>query len=674
MAKVEPVKLPQSDPQLDYRSQYRFDRGVVTSIDESNLPKNALKEANNIMLREDGAPGPRWGINWYGVAAPNAAEVDGGGMYESAAGAVHLLMVAGGNIYRSTDNGLTWDLCTGATLTVGHKCHIEQASQSSAGLNYAYITNGEDSIVRYDGTTALQVYSSLANPTGNTLSKTGLAGTTYTYRYRVVAVNAIGFTAASVALTVQVDRLRDRFDTSNFTTFAWNAVAGALRYDIYVGTAAGEEYYIDSVPGNSLSYTDQGTALENTNVLAPETNTTTGPKVGELISVGSRLWGTRDKDNPYRVWWTGSGPYIGYFATAYDGGYIDLQKGSQFRPVHIADYRDGKGTPFATVWCKSTDGRGCVWQIALESLTVADSTFTVPNAYKLPGSRGTNAPYSVVNVLNDYLFYNSQAVYNLGSRAQFLNLLSTDEISMNIRPDVEAVKASASDKVAAIYFKSRVFISVPYGADENNNTIVFDLDQGRKAWLPKAFTRGFERFFQYTDTAGEQHLLAWKPGDTRFSEISQDIQGDYSEAFETSLVTGLIHVNPKNRFEFMWVEEGEVEFSQPKGLINIELIGIERSRGFRSLGSARITPRTSNVGWSSFAWSTTPWSDTSIVPDTYSEASIKRYFDVQKELNAYQYRITTNSVDADYTLRTLQINGTPTQAGKPRQWRISMTT
>lgn len=657
---IQEVSLPTSTPPLAVLSQENFARGVITLIDESKLPKNSLKEANNIMLAEDGMPKPRWGINWYGVA-PSASALDGAAFYSTSAEASHLVAVAGGTIYRSVDDGATWDTCTGATLTSGHKVYFEQAA------TYLYLVNGQDNIVRYDGSTTLQSYTALTTPDAPTLAKTGLGATTYSYNYKYAAVNEVGFTIASnpAASPIQVSMTRDRWDISNYVTVTGTAVTNADRYDWYVSDLGGEYVYLAST--TSPTYVDNGQDIENTNIIAPSANTTAGPKVGDITYVGSRLWATRDKDNPYRVWWTGSGAYIGYFSTSYDGGYIDLQKGSQFRPVKVQDYRDGKGTPLATVWCKSHDGRGCIWQIALESLTVADATFTVPAAYKLPGSRGTNAPSSVVNVLNDFFYYNSQAIYNLGSRAQFLNLLSTDEASSNIRPSVKEITATASDKIAGIYFDAKLFMSVPYGTSTNSHTIVYDTE--RKAWLPKAFTRGFERFFQYADTSGNLRLLAWKPGDTRLTQISSQIQGDYGSAFETSLVTGLTYVS-KNRFEFMWVEEGEIEFSQPRGRINIELAGIERSAGFRSVQTTSIEPRTTNVGWDSAFWDALFWDDTTTVPDTFSESSLKRYFPVQRELNAYQWRVTTNSLDADYVLRTLQINGTLTQSGKPRAWRL----
>lgn len=666
------LNLPSSVPSLQPITLDSWKKGVITLIDKSRVPKDALIEMQNLFLVEDGVPTVRPGVDWYGVA-PSASAIDGAGVYETSAGVPHLVVVAGGTIYRSIDDGVTWNTCTGATLTANKKVFMVQDH------SYLYLTDKEDNIVRYDGTTTLQTYTVLSTPVAPTPTETGsatMAGTGYHHYYKVSAVNSVGFTIASAASS-DVQATLDRTNWTAATdsvTLVTSAVTGATRYDWYVSHDNIEYYYLDSTVGNaSVTYRDDGTALENTNILAPTANTTQGPKVQRLEQIGSRLWGVEDKDEPWRVWFSGSGPYAGYFSAAYDGGYVDLMKGSQFRPVRVVDYRDGKGTPYATVWCKSSDGRGCIWQITLEALDLGEGiTVTVPNAFRLPGSRGTDAPESVVNVLNDYMFYNTQAFYNLGSRAQFLNLLSTDESSANIRPTVKQISTTGAPNIASIYYDAKVYFSVPYGSTTNNYTIIYDTE--RKAWIPEAFTLGFERFFQYVQVASDgtrtPRLLAWKTGDTRLTQIADGIAGDYGVAFSTSLVTGLYPVS-KDRFEFMWVEEGEIEFSQPNGTLAVELIGIERSRGYATQNSETVEAQTSNVGWSTFAWSSTPWTDVSVVPETFSESSIKRYFRVMRELNAFQWRITSNSTDADYLLRTLQIKGTVTQGGKPRGWRLS---
>lgn len=664
------LKLPNTAPSKVARTLASWRKGVITLVDKSLVPTDALIEAQNIFLTEAGTPTIRPGTDYYGTA-PVANAIDGASGYEYQSGTAtpvpHIVMVSGGTVYRSTDDGVTWTACTGANPTAGKKCWFTQDH------GYLYICNKFDNIIRYDGSTILQTYTVLVTPAAPTTVGTGLAGTGYNHYYKVSAVNAVGFTVASANSTV-IQASTDRsswgvnLTTPKYITLTLSAVANATRYDIYYSNDNIDYYYIDTVLGQaSTSYLDDGTALRNTSVIAPTDNTTQGPKVQRLEQIGSRLWGVDDFNNQWRVWFSGSGNYAGYFSSAYDGGYIDLMKGSQFRPVRVVDYRDGKGVPYATVWMKSQDGRGCIWQVTLEVITIGEVSITVPSAYRLPGSRGTPAPESVVNVLNDYMFYNSQAFYNLGSRSQYLNLLSTDESSANVRPSVKKISTAYASGIASIYFEAKVYWSVPIGASSNNTTMVYDTE--RKAWLPEAFTIGFERFLQYTDTTGASKLLAWRTGDTKLSQIASSITGDYSTAFNTSLTTGLYPVS-KDRFEFMRVMEGQMEFSQPAGTIYVELLGISRSAGYSTIKTQSITTLQSTTGWSTRLWSAFLWSDTSDALSTFSESSVKRYFTVRKDINAYQWHITTTARGSNYLLRTLQINGRETNTGVPRSWRI----
>lgn len=658
---IRKPNIPDSPAKYTTLGQTNFSRGVISVVDQSNLPKNALKEADNITLVENGAPAPRPGVGYYG--SDLGGVIDGYEDHVMPDDSVHMLAVVNGVVKRSTDDGVTWDDCSGATLTSGKKVTFEQFNAVT------FISNAYDYPVRYDGTTTLQTYTALTTPTGGSSTKTGLTGTTYTQRYRVAALNSVGSTIASTAATVTVGLQRDSFDSSNYVTFTWTAVTGATRYDIYTGETAGNEQYISSNDGQAnTTFIDKGQFLEQP-LVAPESDTTGGPRVGDSTMVGTRLYAVEDRDKPYRIWISGAGRFAGQFGSAYDATYLDWQEGGKFKPVKVLDYRDGKGTPLATIYCKSKDGLGCVLQGTLELFTVGDVSFPVPNFYKLPGSRGTDAPFGVVEVLNDHMYPNSQAIFNLGSRAQFLNLLSTDEASANIRPDVQKITQGYSYKIAAHFQDAKVYFSMPTsGATSNNVTAVYDTE--RKAWMPRAFTLGFERFSPHTTSTGKRKLLCWKPGDTRLSEISSNLDSDYGVSFATSLTTGLQHVNPSNRFEFLWCEEGEVEFAQPNGEIIIELSGIVRDEGFKLIDTQTIEPSGMAYSWNSFAWNTTPWNDTETVTSSYSEPSVKRYFNVQQAINAYQYRVTTDSVSAKYILRTLQINGTADQAGKDPDWEL----
>lgn len=656
-------------PSPDYLTLDNFKRGVITLIDPSRVPRNGLVELRNGILVEDGQPSLRPGVGWFGVAMPNGEPIDGFDYYDTG-GVIHLVAVAGGTVYRSLDDGDTWTACTGATMTAGAEVSTEQYN------GFLYLTNAVEDIVRYNGSTTLQMYTNVTVPAAPTAVVDGtMTGTQFTHYYKISRVTAIGFSEASPKLTVQTAQERESWDDTHKVTLTLPApVATQLRMDIYYSVDDLNYYYLSSVVSSTatpnVTFRDNGAARIIPSTIAPTDNTTKGPKLKTLTAVGTRLFGTGDPSNRYRIWFTSGTPPYGSFAGGYDGGNFDWQPGGKYIPKFVTDYRDGKGTPVATVWCDSADGQGCIIQLTLNSVDTGGISVTLPTAYKLPGSRGTPAPNSVVNILNDYHFYNSQAYYSLGSRPQLLQILSTDETSANIRPSIKRINNGAESRIAGVYYDAKMFQSIPLdGATENNYTAVYDTE--RNCWIPEAFTVGFKKFLRYTDVEGGQHLLAVKPGDTRLSEISENIQGDYGEPFEHSLKTGLYPVS-KNRFEFQFTEEMEFELSQPKDTIYVELLGIDRVKGFRSIKTVTfyVPYAITNAGWDSFAWDGNVWDDTAEVPILVSESSTKRYKNVQTELNAVQWHIYTNSLSASYVLRTLQTWGTVTQGGKPSQWRV----
>lgn len=672
---------PTRFPNPEFLTLGNFKRGVITLVNQAKLPKNALAQADNIFLVEDGQPSPRPGVDWYGTA-PSASAIDGFDYFDDG-GVVHLVACAGGTVYRSLDNGNTWSACTGFTMTAGYTVKMEQYN------SFLYITNGIDIIVRYDGSTTLQTYTVLSTPAAPTaVVSTANIGTAYTYYYKLSAVSEVGFSAAGAAVTVQTAQPRQDWTSTGTTILDVTLTTPSpqstqTRFDIYISIDDLNYYYLDSIVSSvadpSVTYLDDGTAIQIPSTIAPTTNTTQGPTVEELTTVALRLYGVRDPSNPYRIWFTSGSSPLGAFSDGYDGGYLDWQLGGKYFPVKVADYRDGKGDSIATVWLDSADAQGAIIQMSLGTLTVGNLSVTVPSAYKLPGSRGTPAPQSVVNVLNDYIFYNTQAFYNLGNRPNLLQILSTDEASANIRPTVRTINPSAESGICALYYDAKVYFSVPYNSDTNNATIIYDTEL--QAWLPTAYTIGFSQFLRYTDTTGEHHLLAIKPGDTQLTELGTlysstvAIQGDYGQAFETSLLTGL-YATEKDRYDFQYTQEMEYEFSNPQGVINIELLGIDHAKGFISVKRAVLDVESSvtTAGWDTFGWDLDMWDDTSVVPTIFSETSAKRYTVVGSELNAVQWHVYTNSLNAAYVERSLQTWGTDTQDAHPSSWRITAST
>ena len=359
-------------PNPDYLTLDNFKRGVITLIDESRTPRNALIQADNIFLVEDGQPSIRPGVAWFGSPVPNGLPIDGYDYYDFG-GVIHIVAVAGGVVYRSTDHAASWQACTGGTLTPGVQANMNQ------NTTFLYLTTGVDDILRYNGTTTLQNYTVLTTPAAPTAADTNLTGAGYTVYYKVAAVNKVGFSLASDAVSYAVTLSRDSWDSTHFITLTLPAPQTSQeRADIYYSDDNINFYYLDSIvtsPANpSVTYKDDGKAIVVPSTVAPTGNTTKGPRVAELVNVGSRMYGVRDPNNRYRIWFTGTGTYAGAFSSAYDGGYLDWQPGGKYIPVFVADYRDGKGSPLATIWCDSADGQGCILQMSLDSLALSSTS------------------------------------------------------------------------------------------------------------------------------------------------------------------------------------------------------------------------------------------------------------------------------------------------------------
>ena len=91
-----------------------------------------------------------------------------------------------------------------------------------------------------------------------------------TYSYRVSALNALGETLASTAVTATT------VGGSSTVTLAWPAVTGATGYKVY-GRTGGSELLMDT-PGNVLTWDDDGTVLTPSGAL-PTADTTGTPEV-----------------------------------------------------------------------------------------------------------------------------------------------------------------------------------------------------------------------------------------------------------------------------------------------------------------------------------------------------------------------------------------------------------
>lgn len=636
-----------------------FRGGTNLLVAEARLALNESKKSLNLIGVEDGLWKPRWGSQVYGATL--GAVPDGAKEFVKSDGTTELICVANGVVQKSTDGG-AWSTISGATFTAGTQCYFMQIA------GYLYIANGTDGLARYNGTT-LSTYTSMAAPASPTASRvaSGLSSGTYTYYAEITALNDIGETTPVSEVSINVNKSRDTWvaSTDKGIHYSWTAVASATSYQVYISDVSGREKLLGSTPNTFL--VDDGSLEINAYVETPDSNTTAAPKFKSMAISGNRIWATNDPNNLYMVYWSGTGTDIGKFSDFYGGGWVNLEKGGRETPTSVTHYQSGSGAGIATVLCKTPEGKGAIWQISIDTLTVGSTSFAVPTTGKIVGSFGTDSIQGVVPTNNDILFPNKRGVYSLGPEKNYYGILRTNELSAKIRPYWRSLIGSEMDGVAGYFYDSKVFFSVPTTTAGNTRTIIYDLE--RLNWTVE-WTIAARSFFEYTDTDGDTHFMFIPTTGTKLVELSEHIQGDLGVAFETNYTSGRIPVSSTWK-DFMRVNRVYLKLGNPRGSISFEVSGTQKNAPFQALGAADITATTANtgLGWDALGGDSLLGA-TSGTPETFSDSSSPYYVKIRKKLRDIQYKVTSNSFDADYVIQGIIAEGRHIRVTPPSAWKI----
>ncbi len=638
-----------------YKEIDSFVGGTNKLVNEARIQLNEALTSKNLIQKGDGQWGVRWGTSYYGADIGDT--IDGAAEYVKSDGTTETIAIAGGVAYKSTDGG-AWSSISGATFTSDLQCYFMQIS------GFLYIANGTDNLARYNGT-VLTTYNALSAPTGLAGTKgSSLASGSFTYYAEVTALNDIGETVGSTEASLAVNKARDSWTLAHDKiTWSWNAVSNANRYQLYISDESGDETLLTSV--TTTSFADNGTLELNPYVVAPTDNTTGAPKFKSMCVSGNRIWATNNSNDMYKVYFSGTGQYIGVFSDFYGGGWINLERGGREVPQAVVHYQSGSGEGRLTTLCKTPEGKGAVWQITISSATVGDTTFSVPSATKVVGSFGTESLLGVVQTTNDIMFPNRRGWFNLGPRQNYFGILRTEEISAKIRPYWKSLEGSKISGICSYFYDAKVFISVPTSTTGNTRMIILDTE--RNNWTVE-WTIGAKQFLEYTDTTGTTHFLYVPLTGNKLIEIGENIQGDLGVAFTTDYTSGRYPLD-KLWKEFARVDKVFIKLGNPRGVLNFEVSGSEKRGGFRGIESATITPQYSLSGLGYDPLGSVQLGDTAGTVSLFSDSADIRYVAVRKKLRDVQFRLTTNTIDADYTLLGIILEGRPLKTNPPRAWK-----
>lgn len=648
-----------------------FKSGVNSFLDDARLPKNALRSAVNIMLDQDGIPKLRWGTK--NIGDPLYGIIDGDYKFSKFEKSTRTLSeyniaISDGRVYTARDcKG--WSPSLGATLTPNNDASMLQLEDK------VFIANGHDTLAYYDiNTNETKSFIKLDTPEAPALERsTDLTDGDFTYYYKISAVNDVGETKAGPSGSISVNVKRDSWQNTTgevskeqYVKLSWPAISGAVRYNIYCSDVSGQECYIDSIAASS--YTDEARSVPNMAIIAPLDDTTGGPVMSEISYSDNRLWGTGDPDNPYRVYWGGVAQNTTAFSPFYGGGWIDIAKGSGEIPVTVRSYRDGKGDPVNTVFMTSANGKGSQQQIALSSMTVGTITFIVPMVARVIGSLGTAAPDGVVEAKNNLFYPSTQSFNTTGAKADMLNVLSTDEVSLAIRPDVRQISNQSARRISAIYYEGKILWAVPYGSRTNNEVWILDLEL--KTWI-RPWKLSVKKFISYTGSSGKERLLfrssEESSGPSYLIEMSENYNTDNGLAFPFNLSTGLLSFD-ESHMSFWNVKKLYVELLRAIGNLDIVVSGTTKNRSFQSLKVFSLSGVRTFSGYYDDLYNSAMYDDAQSTPIIYSLASIKKVIKIRKALNNVKIELSGTS-QAQFALSVLSIVGSPKKVSDPSSWK-----
>ncbi len=618
-------------------------KGLASLLDDVILGMKFAKEALNLILVQDGRWKTRWGTAVYGLALPDGTTFMASGIYEKTDGTQEKIAIGkNGKAYKSVDQG-AWTEITGATFTLtATKYDFEQS------VNQLYISNGVDKLTRYNGTNLVR-YTQLAAPTGLAGVRNVLTAGAYHNYYKVTALNLVGETQGSAEYDLTTNKTRNSWiiTSSEYLTLTWNAVAGAARYQIYYSDESGRELLLAETSTTDVTFKDDGSFVQNPFFTCPVDDTTGAPAFKMIANSGSRLWGITDD----LIYWSGTGDYLGIFSEFYGGGSQPLMGGTGEKLEWIGHFRSGKGDSAATALTRNKAGVGSIWQIPLEAQTIADTMIIIPNPSKLPGPIGTVAALGVVEANDSLYIPNSRGIFSLNNKANVSNILSTGELSGNIRPSFRGLQDI--EGIAGVWYDSKIIFTASESG--NGNDIMFGLDTEQNEWFWK-WTVGFKHFLEITESNGTTKLLGIPENGSQLIEISKNIKGDLGQPFYQSWISGLIPVSTDSTV-FANVQEALVELGRPVGTIFFEVLGLSDKKGFSSIATKQITDGLQTIEFWTGDLGEITLKDEEDAPVTFGQASVPKAKRIGKKLRSIQFHVYSSSADADFTILKVQAKG-----------------
>lgn len=520
-----------------------WQKGVITAYDTPRTPTGALYSTTNTILQQDGTVRPRpslmpYGAQPLGIVLGEIYEFRNTTVLPMLNYRICMQLVSGtAKVYISKDTG-AWTAISGKTYDTAAKAHFCQID------NKVLVMNGVDNLSYYDiKTGAITPFTALTTPTAPTLTtNTGLTGSTFTITYRISANSSVGQSIASSALSTTVGTDHDLWNaTTQSLKIDWTAVTGAVSYNVYMGTGGvGTEFLIASgITGTS--YTDNGTAYQDTTHSYPLVDSTAGPKATRGDVINDQVFLSGIKDSPYNIIVGGNFPYSVDFSPANGGNTVPVGNGGKAIPVRVRLTTGTNGSSSIKVYCSGPNGKAPRYTLTPDSITVGNQSVNIFNVKQDDGEEGTDSPDAMLYYNNANYYPSIDGFKTDGVLPQLQTFISTRRVSNSIQQDIASLNSEAMGGAVAMQYEGRLLYALPVNATSNNQIWPLDLDRGG-AWM-KPWNISADWMMQYNSNT----IAEGGDGHTHYTVLSNNVISELTYIQSTNdngvaVTLSLIHI------------------------------------------------------------------------------------------------------------------------------------
>lgn len=623
---IIPTKEPVYKKRKESEAEWTTCRkGLNLLLRTTELKRDEMAKADNIMLVGSGVPTGRWGTDLY-FSVNATGSIRGFGKYKNNAGTTDefLALSDEGFLTKKDDNSYT--VITGQSWPSGSIIKSEQLGGET------YVVSKDVVFTSYAGS-SLTAYSAITAPTG--VSATNYSGATGPNRvsYKVVAIGTNGGQTTPSTNYVLTSLPTNLSDTENHLFWTAPSCATLGGYEIYRGKE-GDETLLANVDPNVTNYVDRGEAASQL-VLAPITNTTGGVKSNFICKYKDRLL-VVDQAEPNKLLVSGRYPNHTKFSW-YDGGgyiYIDPDSGDNITGITVQPISD------RIVVYKDYAS----YLVNLNVITMGNYYILDPEYTPISTSVGCSNQGTIQTVENDTFYFGRNGLYVTGYEPNFLNIIRTNEISAKIRPYFEDLNETDYETACALYVDNKYILSFP----QKKEMIVYDRERG--AFLgPWKFPFGVSHMTKYIDSSGNEKWILGDNENNRVYAFDVNLNSDYNG----QTITKTLRLNKEDFGE--WTALHIVEFfyflfRNITGTTTVNILLEDKDGSVSTAKSFTITGAEigGSTGWGMDKWGQARYGESNMFSYVVATDEITRWGTLFKQARYIQIEITSTSSASNF--------------------------